>query len=112
MAGSWQSSENIDRNLPNSASLQTNLKPPFIKHGVNICSDSVTKLPYTSERGGYPGWGWGVIGPDVVDLDFASLSFILTLCFIFTKHNKMPELYPNRDLRRMVCVFFFKQFLE
>ena len=54
--------------------------------------------PYLSEPGGYPGWGWGVIGPDMVDLDFAYLPLIFTFHFIFKEHNKMLALYPNLHL--------------
>ena len=39
--------------------------------------------PYTSERGGYPGWGLVVIGSDMVDLGFAYSSSVVTLNFIF-----------------------------
>ena len=35
--------------------------------------------PYICERGGYPGRGVGAIGSDVVDLDFAEFSLLLTI---------------------------------
>ena len=35
--------------------------------------------PLTSERGGYPGWGWEVVGSDVVDSGFAYLSCMFSL---------------------------------
>ena len=44
---------------------------------------------------GYPRWGLGVIGSDMVDLGFASFSLIVTLHPTIKEHNKMLALYPN-----------------
>ena len=42
---------------------------------------------YTSERGGNPGWGWGVIGSDVMDLDiFIYVSICFYMCFYIFLH--------------------------
>ena len=51
--------------------------------------------PYLSEAGGYPGWGFGAIGSDMVDLDFAQFSLIVTPHSIFMEHNKMLAICPR-----------------
>ena len=43
--------------------------PPGYQYGFSVLLRIPT--PYTSERGGYPGWGLGVTGSDVVHLRFA-----------------------------------------
>jgi hypothetical protein len=63
--------------------------------------------PYLSELGGYPGWGWGVIGSDMVYLGFANFSKILTLHSIFKERNTIPALYANLQFWEDALLFYF-----
>ena len=64
--------------------------------GINVYgNDAHHTHPYTSERGGYPGWGLGVIGSDAVYLLFAQLSLSLTLQPFSKEHNKMAAISQN-----------------
>ena len=51
----------------------------FDKHDKTRILAVAEHPPYLSEPGGYPEWGLGVTGSDVVDLCFAYFSLVLTL---------------------------------
>ena len=68
---------------------------------------------YSSEPGGYPGWGWGVISSDVVDLSFAYFLLLLPLIPFFKNIVECLHFIRTYDFVRKIHRFIlYRNFVE